>query len=61
MESKGFMFLPSVKYVVVYCGINNVQHEEPKATANSLIETDKVFQRKSSGIDIVLTDFLRRY
>ena len=37
---------PSVKYVVVHCGTNNLDHDEPKIIVEGIIKIGKVFQEK---------------
>ena len=48
---------PSVKYVVVHSGINNLDLDEPKIIVDGIIKIGKVFQEKlAADIKIILTD-----
>ena len=50
---------PSVKYVVVHCGTNNLDHDEPKTIVDGIIKIGKVFQEKLSADNkIILTGLL---
>ena len=61
MESRGLSVLPSVKYVVVHCGTNNLDHDEPKIIVDGIIKIGKVFQEKlAANVKIILTGHLPR-
>ena len=50
---------PSVKYVVVQCGRNNLDQDEPKVRVDVIINISKVFQEKvTTDVKIILTGFL---
>ena len=52
---------PSVKYVVVHRGTNNLDHDEPKIIVDGIIKIGKVFQEKlAAGVKIILTGLLPR-
>ena len=51
----------SVKYVVVHCGTNNLDHDEPKIIVDGIIKIGKVFLEKlASDVKIILTGLLPR-
>ena len=50
---------PSVKYVVVHCGTNNLDDDEPKIIADDIIKSAKLFQEKlAADVKIILTSLL---
>lgn len=52
---RGLFVLLSVKYVVVHCGPNNLDNDEPKAIANAITKIGKIFQQNSSDFNIIYT------
>ena len=59
VEGKGFTFNPSVKDIVVHCGMINLNHNKPKATVDVIIKIGKVFQEKlAADVNVILTGLL---
>ena len=56
------IYLFSICYVCCgYCGTNNLDHDEPKTTADGIIKSGKVFQEKlAADLKIILTGLLPR-
>ena len=60
-RAEDFSVRPSVKYVVVHCGTNNLGHDQPKLTVDDIIKIRKVFQEKlAADVKMILTDLLPR-
>ena len=52
---------PSVKYVVVHCGTNNLDHDELKIIVDGIVKIGKVVQEKlAADVKIILTGLLPR-
>ena len=52
---------PSVIYVVIHCGANNLDHDEPKIIVDGIIKIGKVFQEKlGADVNIISTGLLQR-
>ena len=58
-RAKDLSVPPSVKYVVVHCGTNNLDDDEPKFIADDIIKSGKLFQEKlAADVKIILTSLL---
>ena len=44
----------SVENVVILCRTNNIQNDTPRDIANCIISIGSIFQKKSSGINVIL-------
>ena len=56
---KDLSFNPSVKDIVVHCGMINLNHNKPKATVDVIIKIGKVFQEKlAADVNVILTGLL---
>ena len=48
----------SVENVVILCRTNNIQNDTPRDIANCIISIGSIFQKKSSGINVILCDLI---
>ena len=50
----------SLKYVVIHCGTNNIDRDQPRDIANSVIAIGLTLQEKCSGLKVIVTGLLPR-
>ena len=47
-----------MKYVFIFCGTNNIDHNSPQSIASTIISTGLAFQKKSHKIHVVIVPLL---
>ena len=50
----------SLKYVVIHCGTNNIDRDQPRDIANGVIAIGLTLQEKCSGLKVIVTHLLPR-
>ena len=50
----------SLKYVVIHCGTNNIDRDQPRDIANGVIAIGLTLQEKCSGLKVIVTGLLPR-
>ena len=50
----------SLKYVVIHCGTNNIDRDQPRDIANGVISIGLKLQEKCRGLKVIVTDLLPR-
>ena len=50
----------SLKYVVIHCGTNNIDRDQPRDKANGVISIGLKLQEKCRGLKVIVTDLLPR-
>ena len=50
----------SLKYVVIHCGTNNIDRDQPRDIANGVIAIGLTLQEKCSGLKVIVTGLLLR-
>ena len=50
----------NIKYVLILCGTNNIDHNSPHSTASTIISTGLAFQKKSHKFQVVIIPLLPR-
>ena len=50
----------SLKYVVIHCGTNNIDHDQPRDIANGVISIGLKLQEKCRGLKVIVTGLLPR-
>ena len=48
----------SLKYVVIHCGTNNIDRDQPRDIANGVIAIGLTLQEKCSGLKVIVTGLL---
>ena len=48
----------SLKYVVIHCGTNNIDRDQPRDIANGIISIRLILQEKCCGLKIIVTGLL---
>ena len=50
----------SLKYVVIHCGTNNIDRDQPRDIANGVIAIGLTLEEKCSGLKVIVTGLLPR-
>ena len=50
----------SLKYVVIHCGTNNIDRDQPRDIANGVIAIELTLQEKCSGLKVIVTGLFSR-
>ena len=50
----------SLKYVVIHCGTNNIDRDQPRDIANGVISIGLKLQEKCRGLEVIVTGLLPR-
>ena len=51
---------PSLQYIFIHCGTNNIEHNDPEVISDGLINLARVIKKKYKDVKIIISSLLPR-